>query len=185
MSIQYLVDQCQSDKEIESVCLNHLIYEKPSDTTAIEILFDLYMRTNNFQEAFECADKLWELNPARYSDYGFKVADSYLVYCKFNEALKVYKKLLDCTLDNEALIKAQFGLAQCCLAIGELDEARKYFEKILEKNPDSYGSLCGMAIIYEKGDQPLEALNQLSRAKEVQPDYDFAQALIERIQKNN
>lgn len=183
MSIQSLVDQCQSDKEIELVCLNHLIHEESFDAMAIEILFDLYMRTHNYQEAFECADKLWELDPERYSDYGFKVADSYLLYNKFDESLNVYKRLLCSSLGCDDLIKAEFGVAQCYLALNDLDKAKSFFDGVLEKHPNSYGSLCGMAIIYEKLGQPLEALNQLNRAKEVQPGHDFAKDLIERIHK--
>lgn len=183
MNIHDLIVQCETDKEIETICLNYLIQENPGDQEAIEILFDVYMRTNNFQEAFKCADTLWELNPTKYAEYGLKVADGYLASEAYDEAYKVYKELKALNLNDDMNVKAEFGIAQSYLRLEDLDKAQAGFENILLTNKDSYACLCGLAVVSEQRSQYEQAFAYLDQAKSILPDHDMHKIISMRIQK--
>lgn len=82
---------------------------------------------------------------------------------------------------------AGYEIAVILNDLGNLDEARKQFEEVLERFPDFEEALVGLAAVWQDSQKPEQAVDLLERATRLRPDdevawYRLAQA--ERVAGN-
>ena len=127
------------DKNVTIEIFNKLLEKYPEDEILIEQMFFVYLKMQNFDEAYIAAEKLISLNPFE-SNYLIYAADVLVDLYKYDKALEYYKKALDSYSDPN-YVEIQIAYIYSCT--NRDDEARE----ILKKHLDSKGARIDLAFM--------------------------------------
>jgi tetratricopeptide (TPR) repeat protein len=171
----------------------HYLQLHPKDSTAHEIVFDIYRKQNNDQMAFKQAEILAELKPAASEPYHFmfdylKRQGDYegiielmkkgleanpqqmdfmkylaLAYLKTQKELRRANKLLESVLNESPNALDTLALrAQVLRKLGEKEELRKTYEKILSLDPKNETVRYNLGVLHYETGKLAESLKYFS-----------------------
>lgn len=175
---------CNSAEEIENTCLDFLIEDCPNDFTALKRLFDLYMNLERYVDAFQCAERLWELSPQENYKYGFKIADACLVSGIYETALEIFSKLGKLDVPDRKIeldSRSRFGLAQSNIGLKKFDIAEEMLKALISDYSDSYASYCALAVVYYENNDIKQSFEMLQKAIQIDPENNYARLLLKNI----
>ena len=144
----------------------------PQNTDIILLLARVSMTQNYFEDAIPLLESGLELAPKR-ADLRAALGESYFMAGKTEKAIDEFKILID--LDPSARSYAFMGLSYRHL--GRFDEAKKYFQEGLKRNPRDPSCLFNMGYIEERQGNHVAAETFFQQALRANPDY--AEALLE------
>lgn len=125
----------QMDKELLAKIdsLKKIISQNPKDSIALNHLGFFLLQAHKFDEAEKYFEDLLDLNPKRV-DVLNVLAELNFNLKKFEKSENYIKKLLLIEKDNEV---AQYNLGVVYVMQGRKDEAKKVWNALINKNPDS------------------------------------------------
>jgi tetratricopeptide (TPR) repeat protein len=128
------------------------------------ILGDAYRFRSKAAEALAEYEKAISLAPGlREVNYRLGVLQSELH--NYEKAAEAFRRELSINPDND---KANYSLGAYCLSYGnDPHQARKYFEKTLQLNPQHLGAYLGLMKIHLNQSQPAEVLQLANKAEEL------------------
>jgi tetratricopeptide (TPR) repeat protein len=144
----------------------------PQNTDVIFLLARISMSQNYFEDAIPLLESGLQIAPKR-ADLHAALGESYFMSGKTEKAVEEFKALID--LDPSAGSYAFMGLSYRHL--GRFDEAKKYFEEGLQKDPRSASCLFNVGYIEERQGNHAAAEKLFQQALQAKPD--FADALLE------
>src|SRR5580692_1470037 len=152
----------------------------PQNTDIIFLLARLSMTQNYFEDAIPLLESGLKIAPRR-ADLRAALGESYFMSGKAEKAIEEFKSLIE--VDPSARSYAFMGLSYRHL--GRFDEARKYFEAGLKRDPHNASCLFNMGYIEERQGNHARAEELLQQALRYKPD--LSEALLElanlRIEK--
>lgn len=148
----------QSNYQQAIYSYNQAIQSDPLDEEIYYARSKAYVNLRQYEQAIEDLDKVIRINP-KSEDGNYAKANALLELGKEVEAAEYYRKVLEINPENEQ-IRASFAYSS-----GNYEEAIKYFDIALEKNPKDTKAY------YYKGSS-LYFLNQYTAARD-----SFAKAL--------
>jgi tetratricopeptide (TPR) repeat protein len=116
----------------------------PENTDIIYHLAQVSMSQNYYEDSIPLLESGVKLAPQRL-DLRAALGESYFISGKAEKAIEVFKQLIE--LDPSARSYAFLGL--CYRQLGRFDEARKYFEEGLKKDPRNPPCLFNIGYIEE------------------------------------
>src|SRR5438874_915212 len=144
----------------------------PQNTDVIFLMARVSMTQNYFEDAIPLLDSGIKIAPKR-ADLRAALGESYFMSGKTEKAIDEFKKLVE--LDPSASSYAFLGLSYRHL--GRFDEARKYFEAGLKKDPHNAACLFNVGYIEERQGNYAAAERLFEQALRSNPD--FADVLLE------
>jgi tetratricopeptide (TPR) repeat protein len=165
----------------------------PENTDVIYSLARVSMSQNYYEDSIPLLESGLKLAPQR-ADLHAALGESYFMAGKVPKAIEEFQHLID--LDPSARSYAFMGL--CYRQLGRFDEARKYFEEGLKKDPHNPACLFNMGYIEERqgnhaaaehffqetlrtnGDQA-DALLELANLRLTQKKYEEAAELLRKF----
>jgi tetratricopeptide (TPR) repeat protein len=144
----------------------------PENTDIIFLLARVSMTQNYFEDAIPLLESGIQIAPKR-ADLRAALGESYFMAGKDEKAIEVFKALID--LDPSASSYSFMGLSYRHL--GRFDEARKYFEAGLKKDPHNPSCLFNLGYIEERQGNKARAEELLQQALRYKPD--MPEALLE------
>jgi tetratricopeptide (TPR) repeat protein len=144
----------------------------PDNTDIIFLLARVSMTQNYFEDAIPLLESGIKIAPKR-ADLRAALGESYFMSGKDEKAIEVFKSLID--LDPSASSYSFMGLSYRHL--GRFDEARKYFEAGLKKDPHNASCLFNLGYIEERQGNKAHAEELLQQALRYKPD--MPEALLE------
>lgn len=172
---QYLLAEIYFRQRKSSDALDLLVRAHkaaPENTDIIFLLARVSMTQNYFEDAIPLLESGIRLAPKR-SDLRAALGESYFMSGKDEKAIDVFKALID--VDPSASSYAFMGLSYRHL--GRFDEARKYFEAGLKKDPRNASCLFNLGYIEERQGNKARAEELLQQALRYKPD--MPEALLE------
>jgi tetratricopeptide (TPR) repeat protein len=152
----------------------------PQNADIIFLLARVTMTQNYFEDAIPLLESGLQIAPQR-ADLRTALGESYFMSGKAEKAIDEFKTLIE--LDPSARSYAFTGLAYRHL--GRFDEARKYFEAGLKKDPHNASCLFNLGYIEERQGNRARAEELFQQALRYKPD--LSEALLElanlRIEK--
>jgi tetratricopeptide (TPR) repeat protein len=144
----------------------------PQNTDVIFLLARVSMTQNYFEDAIPLLESGVKIAPQR-SDLHAALGESYFMAGKAEKAIGEFKKLIE--VDPSARSYSFMGLAYRHL--GQFDEARKYFEAGLKKDPRNASCLFNMGYIEERQGNHAKAEELLQAALRSNPN--LPEAMLE------
>jgi tetratricopeptide (TPR) repeat protein len=144
----------------------------PEDTGIIFLLARVSMTQNYFEDAIPLLESGLQIAPQR-ADLRAALGESYFMAGKVEKAIEVFQTLIE--VDPSARSYSFMGLSYRHL--GRFDEARKYFEAGLKKDPHNASCLFNMGYIEARQENHARAEEFLQQALHYKPD--LAEALLE------
>jgi len=144
----------------------------PEDTDIIFLLSRVSMSQNYFEDAIPLLESGLKIAPKR-ADLHAALGESYFMSGKVEKAIDEFKVLID--LDPSARSYAFMGLSYRHL--GRFDEARKYFQEGLKRDPRNASCLFNMGFI--EGRQGNQAAAEQLFQQALKSNPDFSEALLE------
>jgi tetratricopeptide (TPR) repeat protein len=144
----------------------------PENVDIIFLLARVSMTQNYFEDAIPLLQSGIQLAPKR-ADLRAALGESYFMSGKDEKAIEVFKALIE--VDPSASSYAFMGLSYRHL--GRFDEARKYFEAGLKKDPHNASCLFNLGYIEERQGNKARAEELLQQALRYKPD--MPEALLE------
>ena len=171
----YLLGQVYSDQSRPVDALDVLVRARklaPKNTDIIFLLARVSMSQNYFEDALPLLAEGLKISPQR-PDLHAASGESYFMSGKTEKAIVEFKKLID--LDPSARSFAFMGLSYRHL--GRFDEAKKYFQQGLKKDPRNASCLFNMGYIEERQGNKAKAAELFQQTLRSNPD--FPEALFE------
>ncbi len=171
----YLLAQVLSEQEKPVDALELLVRAHklaPENTDVIFLMARISMTQNFFEDAIPLLESGLKVAPNR-PDLRAALGESYFMSGKTEKAVEEFKKLLE--VDPSARSYAFMGLSYRHL--GRFDEARKYFEEGIKKDPHNAACLFNIGFIEERQGNYARADVLFQEALRANPD--FADALLE------
>ena len=171
----YLLGQVYTEESKPVDALDQLVRAHklaPENTDVIYSLARVSMSQNYYEDSIPLLESGLKLAPER-TDLQAALGESYFMSGKVDKAIEEFKQLIE--LDPSARSYAFLGL--CYRQLGRFDEARKYFEEGLKKDPHNGACLFNMGYIEERQGNHAGAEHYLQEALRVSPDQ--ADALLE------
>lgn len=171
----YLLAQVYNDQSRSVDALDLLMRAHklaPQNTDIIFLLARVSMSQNFFEDAIPLLESGLKIAPER-PDLHAALGESYFMSGKAQKAIEEFKRLVE--LDPSARSYAFLGLSYRHL--GRFDEARKYFQEGLKKDPKNASCLFNMGYIEERQGNKANA-DQLFQAT-LRANPDFSEALFE------
>jgi tetratricopeptide (TPR) repeat protein len=171
----YLLGQVYTQESKPVDALDQLVRAHklaPENTDVIYSLARVSMSQNYYEDSIPLLESGLKLAPER-TDLHAALGESYFMSGKVDKAIEEFKHLIE--LDPSARSYAFLGL--CYRQLGRFDEARKYFEEGLKKDPHNGACLFNMGYIEERQGNHAGAEHYLQEALRVSPDQ--ADALLE------
>ncbi len=154
----------------------------PENTDVIFLLARVSMMQNYFEDAIPLLESGVKIAPQR-ADLHAALGESYFMSGRAERAIEEFKTLIG--VDPSARSYAFMGLSYRHL--GRFDEAKKYFQEGLKKNPRNDSCLFNLGYIEERQGNDTAAETFFQQALHANPDY--SEALLElanlRITKKN
>jgi tetratricopeptide (TPR) repeat protein len=144
----------------------------PQNTDIIFLLARVSMTQNYFEDAIPLLESGLKFAPQR-ADLRAALGESYFMSGKAEKAIEEFKSLI--ALDPSARSYAFMGLSYRHL--GQFDEARKYFDAGLKKDPHNASCLFNMGYIEERQGNHARAEELLQAALRSNPN--LSEALLE------
>jgi tetratricopeptide (TPR) repeat protein len=144
----------------------------PENTDIIFLLARVSMSQNYFEDAIPLLESGLKIAPQR-PDLRAALGESYFMSGKTEKAIDEFKKLVD--LDPSARSYTFMGLSYRHL--GRFDEARKYFQEGLKKDPRNASCLFNLGYIEERQGNKIKAEELFQQTLRSSPD--FPEALLE------
>lgn len=144
----------------------------PENTDVIFLLARISMAQNFFEDAIPLLESGLKIAPQR-SDLMASLGESYFMSGKAEKAIDEFKKLIE--LEPSARSYSFMGLSYRHL--GRFDEARKYFEEGLKRDPNNAACLFNLGFIEERQGNTAAADTKFQQALRSNPD--FSDALLE------
>ena len=144
----------------------------PENTDVIFLMARVSMTQNYFEDAIPLLESGVKIAPQR-PDLHAALGESYFMAGKTEKALEQFQKLIE--LDPSARSYAFMGLAYRHL--GRFDDARKYFEEGLKRDPKNTSCLFNVGFIEERQGNYAQAEDLFQQALRSNPD--FPEALLE------
>ncbi|HEY2821204.1 MAG TPA: tetratricopeptide repeat protein [Candidatus Acidoferrum sp.] len=145
----------------------------PQNTDVIFLLARVSMTQNYFEDAIPLLESGIQIAPKR-ADLRAALGESYFMAGKDEKAIDVFKQLIE--IDPSASSYSFMGLSYRHL--GRFDEARKYFEAGLKKDPHNVSCLFNLGYIEERQGNKARAEELLQQALRYKPD--MPEALLEQ-----
>jgi len=171
----YLLGQVYSEESRPVDALDQLVRAHklaPENTDIIYTLARVSMSQNYYEDAVPLLESGLKIAPQR-TDLHAALGESYFMSGKVEKAIAEFQRLID--LDPSAKSYAFMGL--CYRQLGRFDEARKYFEEGLKKDPHNAACLFNMGYIEER--QGNHAAAERYFEQTLQTNGDQADALLE------
>lgn len=171
----YLLGQVYYEESRPVDALDQLIRAHklaPENVDIIYTLAHVSMSQNYYEDAIPLLESGLKIAPQR-ADLHAALGESYFMSGKVEKAIAEFQQLID--LDPSARSYAFMGL--CYRQLGRFDEARKYFEEGLKKDPHNPACLFNMGYIEER--QGNHALAERYFQQTLQTNGDQADALLE------
>ena len=144
----------------------------PSNTDIIFLLARVSMTQNYFEDTIPLLESGIQIAPKR-ADLRAALGESYFMAGKDEKAIEVFKQLID--LDPSASSYAFMGLSYRHL--GRFDEARKYFDAGLKKDPHNASCLFNLGYVEVRQGNKARAEELFQQALRYKPD--MPDALLE------
>ena len=171
----YLLAQAYSEQSRPSDALDLLVRAHkmaPQNTDVIFLMARVSMAQNYFEDAIPLLESGLKIDPER-ADLRAALGESYFMAGKTEKAIEEFQKLIE--LDPSARSYAFMGLSY--RHMGRFDEARKYFEEGLKKDPHNSSCLFNIGYIDERQGNYAQAEKSLQQVLQTNPD--FPEALLE------
>jgi len=168
----YLLAQANSEQRKNVRALELLVEAHklaPSNTDVIFLLARMSMLQDYFEDAIPVLEEGVKIAPRR-ADLHAALGECYFTIGKADRAHQEFQTLLD--LDPSARSYAFMGLSY--RHQGQFDEAKRYFNEGLAKDPHNAPCLFNMGYIENKQGHYAEAEKYLAQALEVDPSYNDA-----------
>jgi tetratricopeptide (TPR) repeat protein len=179
----YLMAQVYNEQKKSVDALDLLVRAHklaPQNADIIFLLARVSMTQNYFEDAIPLLESGLQIAPQR-ADLRAALGESYFMSGKAEKAIEEFKSLIE--VDPSARSYAFMGLSYRHL--GRFDEARKYFEAGLKRDPHNASCLFNMGYIEERQGNHARAEELLQQALRYKPD--LSEALLElanlRIEK--
>jgi tetratricopeptide (TPR) repeat protein len=172
---QYLLAEIYFRQRRSSDALDLLVRAHkaaPENTDIIFLLARVSMTQNYFEDAIPLLESGIQLAPKR-ADLRAALGESYFMAGKDEKAIDVFKALIE--LDPSASSYAFMGLSYRHL--GRFDEARKYFEAGLKRDPHNASCLFNLGYIEARQGNKTRAEELFQQALRYKPD--MPEALLE------
>ena len=137
----------------------------PQNTDIIFLLARVSMTQNYFEDAIPLLESGIQIAPKR-ADLRAALGESYFMAGKDEKAIEVFKQLIE--LDPSASSYAFMGLSYRHL--GRFDEARKYFEAGLKKDPRNTSCLFNLGYVETRQGNKARAEELFQQALRYKPD---------------
>lgn len=144
----------------------------PDHSDIIFLLARVSMTQNFYEDAIPLLESGIKIAPQR-ADLHAALGESYFMSGKTEKAIDEFKRLVQ--LDSSARSYTFLGLSYRHL--GRFDEARKYFDEGLKRDPKNVGCLFNIGFIEERQGNTSAANEKFQQA--LRSDPDFAEALLE------
>jgi tetratricopeptide (TPR) repeat protein len=171
----YLLGQVYTQESKPVDALDQLVRAHklaPENTDVIYSLARVSMSQNYYEDSIPLLESGLKIAPQR-TDLHAALGESYFMSGKVDKAIEEFKHLIE--LDPSARSYAFLGL--CYRQLGRFDDARKYFEEGLKKDPHNGACLFNMGYIEERQGNHAAAEHYFQEALRVSPDQ--ADALLE------
>lgn len=144
----------------------------PENTDIIFLLARISMGQNFFEDAIPLLESGLKIAPQR-ADLLSALGESYFMSGKTDQAIAAFNKLIQ--LEPSARSYTFMGL--CYRHLGRFEEARKYFEEGLKREPRNAACLFNIGFIEERQGNAAAAEEKFEQALQSNPD--FPEALLE------
>jgi tetratricopeptide (TPR) repeat protein len=144
----------------------------PENTDIIFLLARITMMQSFYEDAIPLLESGVKIAPQR-ADLHAALGESYFISGKTDKAIEEFKKLIE--LDPSARSSTFMGLSYRHL--GRFDEARKYFEEGLKRDPTNAACWFNLGFIEERQGNTAAADEKFQKALRSNPN--FADALLE------
>ncbi len=171
----YLLAQVDYDQSRPMDALELLVRAHklaPQNTDVIFLMARVSMTQNYFEDAIPLLESGLKIAPQR-ADLRAALGESYFMAGKTESAIEEFKKLIE--LEPSARSYAFMGLSYRHL--GRFDEALKYFEEGLKKDPQDTSCLFNVGYIEERRGNYVRAEDLFQRT--LRSNADFPEALLE------
>lgn len=171
----YLLGQVYSEESRPVDALDQLIRAHKLAPENVDIVYTLArvsMSQNYYEDSIPLLESGLKIAPQR-TDLHAALGESYFMSGKVEKAIAEFQQLID--LGPSARSYAFMGL--CYRQLGRFDEARKYFEEGLKKDPHNAACLFNMGYIEER--QGNHAVAERYFQQTLQTNGDQADALLE------
>ena len=171
----YLLAQAASEQSRPLDALELLVRAHklaPENTDVIFLMARVSMTQNYFEDAIPLLESGLKIAPQR-ADLHAALGESYFMAGKTETAIDEFKKLIE--LDPSARSYALMGLSYRHL--GRFDDALRYFEEGLKKDPRSTSCLFNVGFIEERQGNYAQAEDLFQQTLRSTPD--FPEALLE------
>ncbi len=171
----YLLAQVDYDQSRPMDALELLVRAHklaPQNTDVIFLMARVSMTQNYFEDAIPLLESGLKIAPQR-TDLHAALGESYFMSGKTESAIKEFKQLIE--LESSARSYAFMGLSYRHL--GRFDEALKYFEEGLKKDPRDTSCLFNVGYIEERRGNYVRAEDLFQRT--LRSNADFPEALLE------
>src|SRR5579859_1077626 len=180
----YLLAQADNDQHKDADALELLVRAHqlaPRNTDIIFLMGRLSMMQDFFEDAIQVLEEGVKIAPER-ADLHAALGESYFTVGKVDRAIQEFQTLIE--LEPSAWSYTFMGLSYRHL--GRYDEARKYFNLGLKKDPRNTPCLFNLGFIEHKQGNYAGAEKLLAQALKINPDYDdalFEMAGVEMSEK--
>jgi tetratricopeptide (TPR) repeat protein len=158
-------DQARPVDALELLVRAHKL--APQNTDIIFLMARVSMTQNYYEDAIPLLDSGLTIAPKR-ADLRAALGESYFMSGKTEKAIDEFKKLIQ--VDPSAGSYAFLGLSYRHL--GRFDEARKYFEEGLKKDPHNAACLFNIGYIEERQGNYAAAERLFEQALKANPDFE-------------
>ena len=168
----YLLAQVYSDERKPLQALELLLRARhlaPQNTDIIFLMARLSMTQSYYEDAIQVLEEGVKIAPQR-ADLHAALGESYFTVGKVPNAIQEFETLIK--LDPSARSYAFMGL--CYRHLGRFEEAKKYLNEGLKKDPRNATCLYSLGYIAGKQGDQAQAERYLGQALRVAPDYDDA-----------
>ena len=136
----------------------------------------VYVRTNNLDQAIAAVDQVVNLSP-RFVDGILLRAELHL---RKGEAQSVVDSLSALVKQSPGILRAELMLAEAYRALGRLDDAVAIVREQIKRSPQNPGSYFLLGAILQQQNKVTEAHEALEKAAQLAPDNpSFLQQLVE------
>lgn len=156
---------------------NRYLKSHGNDTAAHEVVFDIYKKQNNKENALEEARILIDLKPTSLDPYHY-VFDQLSSQGKFEEIIPLMKSGLKA---NPKQTDLRGYLVLAYLETGREDQASEQIEEILKVRPDDIKLLLHLARIQENQGNYKKALEAYARVIQLSPGHEAAEEAYLRL----
>jgi len=167
---QVYADQAKAVDALDVLARAHRL--APENTDVIFLLARVSMSQKYFEDAIPLLESGLKITPQR-ADLHAALGESYFMSGKTEKAIQEFQSLVE--LDSSARSYAFLGLSYRHL--GRFDEARKYFQEGLKRDPRNASCLFNMGFIEERQGNNAGAEGFFQKALKSNPE--FADALLE------